>query len=75
VNVTGEEWLANLDHVPGKLTKLLWALGLLFFSAPQLRWQAARRRRAAGSTMTLPVPSWPSSAVGDMKVSILMCAS
>ena len=70
----GEEWLANLDHVPGKLTKLMWALGLLFFSAPRLRWQAARRRRAAGSAMALPVSSWTSSAAGDMKLSILMCA-
>jgi dolichol-phosphate hexosyltransferase len=70
----GEEWLANLDHVPGQLTKLLWALGLLFFSAPRLRWQAARRKRAAGSAMALPVPSWSSSADGGMKVSILMCA-
>lgn len=39
-----EEWLGNLEHVPGKFTKLLWAFGLLG-SVPRLRWQAVRRER------------------------------
>jgi hypothetical protein len=45
-----EEWLANLERVPGKLTKLGWALGLLLRSVPVLRWQVrARVRRIKGA--------------------------
>jgi hypothetical protein len=32
-----EDWLANLEHVPGQITKLAWARGLLLLSIPQLR--------------------------------------
>ncbi|PWW61924.1 hypothetical protein [Actinokineospora spheciospongiae] len=32
-----EEWLADLDQVPGKLTKLLWAFGVVFLGVVRLR--------------------------------------
>jgi MFS family permease len=38
-----EEWRANLEEVPGKLTKLFWACGIVFRSVPVLRWNAHRR--------------------------------
>lgn len=42
-----EEWAGNLDHVPGKLTKLAWACQLLFWSAPRMRVQIRSREQAA----------------------------
>lgn len=52
-----EEWLANLDRVPGKLTKLLWVCGLLLWSVPQIRWQSRQRRaRIAFLRRILRVP-------------------
>ena len=41
----GEDWLANLDCIPGKLTKLLWACSLLLWGVPRLRIQISRRVR------------------------------
>lgn len=38
-----EEWAANLEHVPGHLTKLTWACGLLLWTVPTLRWRSHRR--------------------------------
>ncbi|MBM7771004.1 hypothetical protein JOD54_001208 [Actinokineospora baliensis] len=32
-----EEWLADLEEVPGKLTKLLWAIGVAFLGVLRLR--------------------------------------
>ena len=40
-----EEWLGNLEHVPGKVTKLVWAFSLLFVGLPKLRWQIGRREQ------------------------------
>lgn len=40
-----EEWLADLERVPGKLTKLMFALSVVTWSVPRLRWQFAQRRR------------------------------
>ena len=37
-----EEWLANLEHVPGKLTKLGHALGVAVLGVVQLRTRAPR---------------------------------
>jgi transcriptional regulator with GAF, ATPase, and Fis domain len=34
-----EEWLADLERVPGNLTKLVYACGVLVRSVPRLRWQ------------------------------------
>jgi hypothetical protein len=42
-----EEWAANLERVPGKLTKLAWACGLLLWSAPRMRVQIRSRERKA----------------------------
>jgi hypothetical protein len=42
-----EEWAANLERVPGKLTKLAWACGLLLWSAPRMRAQIRGRERKA----------------------------
>jgi hypothetical protein len=58
----GEEWLANLDHVPGKITKLIWVSGLVVISVPRLRRQARRRQRAIRAARGLParwlLPPW-----------------
>lgn len=35
-----EEWAANLEQVPGKLTKLTWACGVVLWSVPTLHWRA-----------------------------------
>ncbi|MBR7834169.1 hypothetical protein KDL01_12915 [Actinospica durhamensis] len=40
-----EEWLADLAQVPGKITKVGYACGVLMWSVPRLRSQV--RRRAA----------------------------
>lgn len=48
-----EEWLADLEHVPGKLTKVGWACGVVICGVPRLRIQA--RRRAMDQTSNLYV--------------------
>ena len=40
-----EEWLADLERVPGKVTKLAHACGIVTVSVPRLRTQFSRRRR------------------------------
>jgi pimeloyl-ACP methyl ester carboxylesterase len=50
----GEEWLANLNEVPGKLSRLLAAFGYLA-CVPQMRWALRRSRRAAGNDGSSPV--------------------
>lgn len=40
-----EEWRADLDGVPGKLTKLAFAAGVILLSMPRLRFQAWRDER------------------------------
>ena len=40
-----EEWCADLERVPGKITKLGYAVGLLAVVVPQLRWQAKAAER------------------------------
>jgi hypothetical protein len=49
-----EEWLADLERIPGKLTKLIHACGILARSVPALRAQFRQRRRRArlSSVMT-----------------------
>ena len=42
-----EEWLADLDRIPGKLTKLVHACGVLVCSVPRLRAQFRPRTRRA----------------------------
>jgi len=42
-----EEWAANLERVPGKLTKLAWACGLLLWGAPRMRVQIRSREQPA----------------------------
>jgi hypothetical protein len=42
-----EEWLANLEHIPGKLTKLGHAVGVVVLGVPRLRRHYARQSRAA----------------------------
>ncbi|MFB7243033.1 hypothetical protein ACFCYX_11250 [Streptomyces populi] len=37
-----EEWAAGLDTVPGKLSKLLKALGILCYAVPRMRLQVRR---------------------------------
>jgi hypothetical protein len=61
-----EDWLANLERVPGKVTKLLWALGLVFYGVPKLGWQIKRReqrRRAERTGRPAPGTSSPEPAV------------
>ena len=41
-----EEWLADLERVPGNLAKLAWACGVLIRSVPRLRAQFREERRA-----------------------------
>jgi hypothetical protein len=42
-----EEWLADLERVPGKLTKLAHSCGVLALSVPRLRAQFRQRSRKA----------------------------
>lgn len=42
-----EEWLADLERIPGKLTKLVHACGVLVRSVPRLRAQYRERHRRA----------------------------
>jgi GAF domain-containing protein len=42
-----EEWLADLERVPGKLTKLAHSCGVLALSVPRLRAQFRQRPRKA----------------------------
>jgi hypothetical protein len=42
-----EEWLADLERVPGKVTKLAHACGVLALSVPRLRAQVRRGSRRA----------------------------
>jgi hypothetical protein len=42
-----EEWLADLERVPGKLTKLGHACGIVAWSVPRLRAQFRQRPRGA----------------------------
>jgi MFS family permease len=44
-----EQWLADLKDVPGKITKLAWAFGLVVWGVPQLRLQERARARARRS--------------------------
>ncbi len=50
-----EEWLADLESLPGKLTKVCWACGVVLWSVPRLRLQFQRRAKAqiAKSYVTL----------------------
>jgi WhiB family redox-sensing transcriptional regulator len=46
-----EDWEANLKEVPGKVTKLAWAVWVVAWGVPQLRWRRHRiNRRAAART-------------------------
>lgn len=47
-----EEWLADLDRVPGKATKLAHACGVVALSVPRLRAQFRRNSQAAA------LPAW-----------------
>ena len=49
-----EEWLADLERVPGKLTKLAHACGVLARSVPRLRAQSRRRPRKELLSGVLP---------------------
>jgi GAF domain len=49
-----EEWLADLERVPGNLTKLLYASGVVVRSVPRLRAQFRRGRHRARLPGVLP---------------------
>jgi WhiB family redox-sensing transcriptional regulator len=51
-----EEWSADLEEVPGKLTKLGYAVGVLAWSVPRLRRQYRRERRQAAAPVALTAP-------------------
>lgn len=40
-----EEWRADLERVPGKVTKLGYAATVVLLAVPQLRWRTWRRER------------------------------
>jgi len=40
-----EEWRADLERVPGKVTKLGYAATVVLLAVPQLRWRTRRRER------------------------------
>jgi len=44
-----EEWSADLERVPGKLTKLIYAAGMLAWCVPRLRRQYHRENRQAAA--------------------------
>src|SRR5215831_15642446 len=48
-----EEWLADLERVPGKLTKLVRACSILVRSVPPLRAQFRKRPRRARQSSVL----------------------
>jgi hypothetical protein len=54
-----EEWLADLERVPGKVTKLAHACGVVALSVPRLRAQYRRSRRG-----TL-LPGWIAGKAGE----------
>jgi hypothetical protein len=49
-----EEWLADLERVPGGLTKLVYACGVVLWSVPRLRAQFRRGRHRARRLGVLP---------------------
>jgi hypothetical protein len=44
-----EEWPANLECVPGKITKLAWACGVLLWGVPRMRIQVRSRERGVSA--------------------------
>ncbi|MEV4058198.1 NB-ARC domain-containing protein [Amycolatopsis sp. NPDC049688] len=50
-----EEWVANLDEVPGKLSPLLSAVGYLI-AVPRMRWTLRRASIATTKPNQLPAP-------------------
>jgi transitional endoplasmic reticulum ATPase len=69
-----EEWVANLNEVPGKLSRLAAAIGYLA-CVPQMRWALRRRSRSNGKgRLTLDAPSIPMDAIGgydDVKAELM----
>ncbi|MFD0069589.1 hypothetical protein, partial [Streptomyces sp. NPDC127574] len=53
-----EEWLAELAHLPGKLSHLLTAISY-FLALPRIRWslRAARRTTSTGPSLDELLPS------------------
>jgi len=51
-----EEWLADLERVPGNLTKLAYACGVVAWSVPRLRAQFRRGRHRARLRAVLTGP-------------------
>ena len=49
-----EEWLADLERVPGNLTKFMYACGVVVRSVPRLRTQFRQRPRRARRPEVLP---------------------
>jgi hypothetical protein len=62
-----EEWLADLERVPGKLTKLAHSCGVLALSVPRLRAQFRQRPRKALLTGWI-VDRTPPQLVNDSEI-------
>jgi hypothetical protein len=57
-----EEWLAGLQDVPGKVTKLIKAISIVFYTVPMMNWKYSRTaylwptRRLAFAFLALTMP-------------------
>jgi GAF domain-containing protein len=58
-----EEWLADLERIPGSLTRLIYAFGVVVRSVPRLRAQFRRDRRRA--RLPGPLPDRTLDAIGQ----------
>jgi hypothetical protein len=57
-----EEWLADLEQVPGKVVQLFFACGVFFMAVPRLRWQFRRSEARRLGILTL-AKEWYSDEV------------
>jgi hypothetical protein len=58
-----EEWLADLERIPGSLTRLVYAFGVVVRSVPRLRAQFRRDQRQA--RLPGPLPDRTLDAIGQ----------
>jgi hypothetical protein len=73
-----EEWLAGLDDVPGKLTKLVKALSIVGYTVPVMHWRVKKTvylwpaRRATDALLAIAFPSMRARRLDQMMKSYRM---
>jgi hypothetical protein len=65
-----EQWLAELAEVQGKLTKLVWAIGIVLYGVPRMRWQFHSRRRKVERALARSKKS--SSSPPDPRIKLVL---